>query len=1491
MASNIIPPPTGEAPEPLTDPTFSTLSEGQIPKANANQKLVPSGVTVDSTTGKVTIPSAALITGELTVGGTIETNAGLTLGDNSTQFIAATKDGFGWHITGFKSGPKFNVLGQDLDMRSIFFRDDGLKAFMTGNQNIQAYEYDLAIPFDLESISFNPLFFIGLTPGTTYEGISFRNDHSANDGKSMFTVDQDNGNLQKYDLTTAWDIRTASLAATKGLLNGAIGTYRDLYFRQDGKAFYVVQRNTNLIEQYSLTTAWDISTLSFVNSFAVSGQTSSSQGVTFKPDGSIMYVSGDGDVFEYQLSTPWAIETTRFVESKDVKMETAVVGMDVKPDGTSLFVQSLNQGVLADLELGNKASVFNSTGPINADEELVTGTGVIFGDNSSQFRGATEDGNGWHIKSLSQIETPFDTTTEDGFMNGIYIRADGLKMYTSGNANNQIDEYDLATPWALEGAIHLQTLPVTTQTSDPNGVSFSEDGLTMFVVGGTPARVFQYALTTAWDISTATIQFTLDVSSQNTFMVGVYFKLDGKSMYMSGASREIYRYDLSVAWDVESAEFITSKDLSAELSSMRGISFKPDGYTLYLGTFNEDELNEYKLDTAWDITTVSLVDTLVIPDVDMHAVYFKADGTQIFIVSALDGFISNYGVGVDVKGLSVFNEIESTNKVLASGGVEHTNGSTSFYGSTPTPFLSIDSANLVDTFDTTVQDASLFSLFVRPDGLKAYTLGDEFKNIYEYDLATPWVLTGISFNQSISALVGGIITPRGLYFKPDGLALFLTDRAKLLVSMTLTTAWDISTATLQSILDLSFLTTTSTQGVFFKDTGESFYIAGGANGDIYRFDMSTNWDILTGKLTATNSSLALQKFQVSFNPTGDRMYVSSKENLVDEYLLTTPWDINSEILLNTLNTDVGTGILASCFSPDGSHLILADSLLMKLDAYDMGIKVPGKLSAQGIEVEFKNENNIQVIDQTSLGAVAGVVTVTGQVTYDFKVDITANIRFELAQDASVAFRGRNVFIYTGTGELFSMVSGAKASVVDFGEMVFVGAVPTATALAIAGGGDPSALPESILRMSVVNFIGFTNLGKIQDFGTISINELQLISWDNGLTLENNRSISMSNVNNSTALTAANTAFRITGNKTQFVTIGVSAFNTASAKPFFFIDPDILATASVVIERAVDQSENGTFFEPGAVGAITLFADAMVTSTGIDSVSDSSGTAQFNFTVGPTLFVNQKVTIVGFITNTDYNVVDGIITAVGAGTFEIAGIAFGTTEASGSFTSASVRVTSTAHGRSPGDTLLILDTFEYNCGSTIYNVTTNNFSINKPFSTGETSGTWDTGSLTEKDKRVQVDNSGEQADSRTIAFGEMNANTSVTTIAVANTYQAIDATTVNQNSATSRFTLIDAINGTWRYDGLNPISGIVTAILSAIKSGATANYRFSISIDGSVPVFASASYAPLEVKTTKVHAPFRSPISDFQPGQTFQMMVAGDGTSDNITITDISLDFI
>lgn len=130
-------------------------------------------------------------------------------------------------------------------------------------------------------------------------------------------------------------------------------------------------------------------------------------------------------------------------------------------------------------------------------------------------------------------------------------------------------------------------------------------------------------------------------------------------------------------------------------------------------------------------------------------------------------------------------------------------------------------------------------------------------------------------------------------------------------------------------------------------------------------------------------------------------------------------------------------------------------------------------------------------------------------------------------------------------------------------------------------------------------------------------------------------------------------------------------------------PMTFATALAITAQ---DTQKGLIFGYGDLtSSIAMWVENLATA--ITSVTNSGGIARFNFTPGPTLAVDKIVSVSGFTTNPDYNVV-GAVTTTGAGFFEIASVAFGSDEA-GSFAFSSIGLQVGANEGAPNNDSTVL----------------------------------------------------------------------------------------------------------------------------------------------------------------------------------------------------------
>jgi hypothetical protein len=120
-------------------------------------------------------------------------------------------------------------------------------------------------------------------------------------------------------------------------------------------------------------------------------------------------------------------------------------------------------------------------------------------------------------------------------------------------------------------------------SSNLGGMFFKSDGTRFYVSGrtGTSRRIFQYNLSTPWNITTATAAGSLSISSSSTY--NLWFSPDGtKLIVQQNLSRTFLYYQLATAWDI-AGSIVTSLtySLAAASSLTKSFAFSNDGLTIY----------------------------------------------------------------------------------------------------------------------------------------------------------------------------------------------------------------------------------------------------------------------------------------------------------------------------------------------------------------------------------------------------------------------------------------------------------------------------------------------------------------------------------------------------------------------------------------------------------------------------------------------------------------------------------------------------------------------------------------------------------------------------------------------------------------------------------------------------------------------------------------------------------------------------------------------
>lgn len=133
-------------------------------------------------------------------------------------------------------------------------------------------------------------------------------------------------------------------------------------------------------------------------------------------------------------------------------------------------------------------------------------------------------------------------------------------------------------------------------------------------------------------------------------------------------------------------------------------------------------------------------------------------------------------------------------------------------------------------------------VFFRPDGSTAYVARNTSTGaphlIHQYTLTTPWDLSTATYASKSHAVSD---VPRGIHLRPDGLRLF-TFNETTITAHDLATAWDISTASLAAA---SYDYGSDIFGGSFPSDGASVYIVDFLGKQLVEKELASTWDLST----------------------------------------------------------------------------------------------------------------------------------------------------------------------------------------------------------------------------------------------------------------------------------------------------------------------------------------------------------------------------------------------------------------------------------------------------------------------------------------------------------------------------------------------------------------------------------------------------------------------------------------------------------------------
>ena len=248
----------------------------------------------------------------------------------------------------------------------------------------------------------------------------------------------------------------------------------------------------------------------------------------------------------------------------------------------------------------------------------------------------------------------------------------------------------------------------------PTSIAFGSGGSKMFIVGSAGDDVNEFALSIPYCLSTAGFMDSFDISGQDTIPQGIAFSPAGTKMLIVGqAGNDVSEYTLSTAWDVSTATFVSGvcdlTDDSSGILAPRAIAFNSDGTKMRVITSNTDDVHEYTLTTGFDMSTCAYTAdadlSVKAKDGNPRGMAFNSDGTKMFFLGETQDKVHEY--------------------TLATA-------------------YDVSTATYVDALDISSHEANSSGLTFDKNGYRMYIVGQDGVEINEYSLTVAWDISTAS---------------------------------------------------------------------------------------------------------------------------------------------------------------------------------------------------------------------------------------------------------------------------------------------------------------------------------------------------------------------------------------------------------------------------------------------------------------------------------------------------------------------------------------------------------------------------------------------------------------------------------------------------------------------------------------------------------------------------------------------------------------------------
>jgi len=264
----------------------------------------------------------------------------------------------------------------------------------------------------------------------------------------------------------------------------------------------------------------------------------------------------------------------------------------------------------------------------------------------------------------------------------VNYRFNGKNLYVLDGSLAMIFQYSLTTPWDITTCVFNQSIDISGAMNAPGDIYIQADGTKVYmsenVAGATSdTDAYEFILNTAHDLSTIQFNRTVDLGVGNPNLVDITaysFSPNGDYLFITDDNEDsIFSYQLNTKFDISDFTYLSERSIATPgHSSPHDLFIKDDGLTMYVADEYINAIREYTLSTAWDIGSVTNEDQTPVNNLAAYSgLFFKPDGTRMYMYDQINNIVHSYSLSTawDSTTLSPLNSFDMSNRISKGNSI------------------------------------------------------------------------------------------------------------------------------------------------------------------------------------------------------------------------------------------------------------------------------------------------------------------------------------------------------------------------------------------------------------------------------------------------------------------------------------------------------------------------------------------------------------------------------------------------------------------------------------------------------------------------------------------------------------------------------------------------------------------------------------------------------------------------------------------------------